>query len=236
MVGGSVSEMEGKMVSEMVCQPPTPKRNKLVIDLSSNNSPLVDNDLQNIGGVIVKLTEGTGYIDPVASAYINIARRRNVLVAGYHFFHPEMDLRKQADLFTSQLKLHNIRRGFVDCELDVNGTVNSNMIGPEWNRLKYLTLAFMKDINHLGYTSGLYTDLNFYLHGIQAPAYPLWIAAYPFALNNLTPVEAVSKLQSMKPPAPTAVLWQYTDNCHLPSQSCDASYYYGTKMGAFFNA
>ncbi len=52
----------------------------------------------------VKATEGTGYTNPKLSAQVFIAHKCAMLVGLYHFFHPEMDAKAQANHFINEYK------------------------------------------------------------------------------------------------------------------------------------
>lgn len=59
----------------------------------------------------IKLTEGTGYLDPAADAHLTAARAGGVLVGGYHFARPDTNPPEaDATAFATALKVHGLAR------------------------------------------------------------------------------------------------------------------------------
>src|SRR3954447_10774775 len=55
---------------------------------------------EGIVGVIHKLTEGSGYVDPTVEARAFLAREADLLFGVYHFVRPG-DMKKQAEFFVN---------------------------------------------------------------------------------------------------------------------------------------
>lgn len=74
-----------------------------LIDISSyqDATPIDWNQVKSFGvsGVVVKITEGTSYVNPGAAHDIAGARAAGLGVCGYLFFHPSVDPIAQADYY-----------------------------------------------------------------------------------------------------------------------------------------
>lgn len=81
------------------------------VDVSSWNGQLSINDFSKmkeygVKGVIVKLTEGTYYLNPNARSQIDSARQAGLKIAVYHYskFNSLAEANQEADYFLNQIK------------------------------------------------------------------------------------------------------------------------------------
>lgn len=90
----------------------------LGIDVSGWN-PGLDWEKLAAGGVkfaVVKLTQATYSVTNLAEDHITQARKRGILVAGYHWSDPLYNDQMQADFFYKYLDLYDLKAGYVDAE------------------------------------------------------------------------------------------------------------------------
>ena len=81
---------------------------QLFIDVSNNNGPNVDFAAarhQGAVAVYLKVTEGTGFVDPYYQENYKRAKAAGLKVGGYHFGHPANSPTSEADFFLSHLRL-----------------------------------------------------------------------------------------------------------------------------------
>jgi lysozyme len=177
-----------------------------VIDVSSNQKHPIDWSAVRKSGreaVIVKLTENGGahgYVNPFAAKDIADAKAAGLLVAGYHFFHPEIPVATQLAFIL--LHLDHVKTVWVDSE---SLTVGWGAEGPDTHAMLNALKPHVK--------TGLYSNPNFLQHMAGAPwGYPLWLAEYgPKASYPFT-------------------LWQFESNGSVPGIQgpCDVSLFQGT--------
>lgn len=96
--------------------PPEAVRSSQVLDCSSFQHPLTDADIAGYDAVIVKATEGTGWLDPTFShnwAFLSVAVRAGKLKArgAYHFFHPSVNVAAQAAFFLATVAGQGLKPG-----------------------------------------------------------------------------------------------------------------------------
>lgn len=73
------------------------------IDLSHINSEFDWSKMSpDVKGVILKATEGSSYKDTTFIPHLNKARAAGLYVGAYHFFHPTIPAKVQADLYFSR--------------------------------------------------------------------------------------------------------------------------------------
>lgn len=181
---------------------------EIVIDLASYQSSLTASDYKKIGAkyAIVKITENTNYVNPVANQLINRAATGGVKgFAFYHFgqFHNDAKAASEAKCFIANTKkVVNLQKGaLMILDAEVANMPTSSII------------AFLKEVKKAGYKTGFYTYKyllpNFDLKKIKPYMDFFWLASYP--LSN-------GKAADKKPdfnyfPSVNYVdLWQYTDN------------------------
>ncbi|MEY8441563.1 GH25 family lysozyme, partial [Lactobacillaceae bacterium 24-114] len=162
-----------------------------VVDIASFQYYLTQNDFntmkaQGVKTVVVKLTEGTSYINPYAASQIQMAKNAGLTVAVYHFawFTNESTAVAEANYFLNALKRYGLGAEtavVADMEstavLTSSGTGNLNSF---WNVLRAN-----------GYTNDIvYTSLSYdqsYNFSSTVGKKKTWIAQYPYypRANNL---------------------------------------------------
>ena len=163
--------------------------------------------------VIVKLTEGTGYFNPKASAQIKSAHANHMYVHGYHFatFGNSVSRAKtEAKFFVARAKKLNISKKrylWLDWETgDGNVVVNST-----YSNTKAI-LAFMKVCHDAGYKVGLYSGAYTLRQHVDTAKIVkkfgtcLWVASY--ATMGRIDQPNFNDFPSMNGVA----IWQFTDN------------------------
>ncbi|MBW7985205.1 lysin [Lactobacillus helveticus] len=163
--------------------------------------------------VIVKLTEGTGYFNPKASAQIKSAHTHHMYVHGYHFAtfgNSASRAKAEAKFFVTCAKKLNVSKKrylWLDWEAgDGNVIINST-----YSNTKAI-LAFMKVCHDAGYKVGLYSGayvLRQYVDTakiIKKHGTCLWIASYTTMGRIDNP--DFNYFPSMEGVA----MWQFTDN------------------------
>lgn len=165
--------------------------------------------------VIVKLTEGTGYFNPKASAQIKSTHANHMYLHAYHFatFSDSVSrAKKEAKFFVAEAKKHNISKKrylWLDWE---TGDGNS-VIGSKTANTKAI-LAFMKVCHDAGYKVGLYSSASIFRQYVDTAKITkkygtcLWIASYT-TLGRIDNPD-FNYFPSMNGVA----IWQFTDNWH----------------------
>lgn len=163
--------------------------------------------------VIVKATEGLGYINPKASAQVKSAHDNHMYLHAYHFatFGNNVGRAKmEAKFFVSHAKKLNISKKrylWLDWETgDGNVVINS-----AYSNTKAI-LAFMKVCHKAGYKVGLYSSASIFRQYVDTAKIIkkygtcLWIASY--ATTDRIDKPDFNYFPSMKGVA----IWQFTDN------------------------
>ena len=163
--------------------------------------------------VIVKLTEGTGYFNPKASAQIKSTHANHMYLHAYHFatFSDSVSrAKKEAKFFVAEAKRHNISKKrylWLDWE---TGDGNS-VIGSKTANTKAI-LAFMKVCHDAGYKVGLYSSASIFRQHVDTAKIIkkygtcLWVASY--ATTGRIDKPNFNDFPSMNGVA----IWQFTDN------------------------
>lgn len=163
--------------------------------------------------VIVKLTEGTGYFNPKASAQIKSTHANHMYLHAYHFatFSDSVSrAKKEAKFFVAEAKRHNISKKrylWLDWE---TGDGNS-VIGSKTANTKAI-LAFMKVCHDAGYKVGLYSSASIFRQYVDTTKITkkygtcLWVASY--ATTGRIDKPDFNYFPSMNGVA----MWQFTDN------------------------
>ena len=186
------------------------------VDIASYQSWMTQQDFQKlkdlgIQTVVVKVTQGTHYVNPYAATQIKYAQEAGLTVAVYHYaeFTDYNTGRAEADYLANQLKNLKLTSGvliFADMEKSPG---NANYPTPTVNGLN----AFWQRLNECGY----------YKHGVYlSPSFPnfdqvvttvgkawTWIAQYP---ND--PVKGGEYEQKWRNEGYGA--WQFSSNAHIP--------------------
>ena len=162
---------------------------------------------------IVKLTEGTGYFNPKASAQIKSVHANHMYLHGYHFatFCNSISRAKaEAKFFVARAKKLNISKKrylWLDWETgDGNVVINST-----YSNTKAI-LAFMKVCHDAGYKVGLYSGAYILRQNVDTAKIVkkygtcLWVASY--ATMGRIDKPDFNYFPSMDGVA----MWQFTDN------------------------
>lgn len=165
--------------------------------------------------VIVKATEGLGYINPKAGAQVKSAHDNHMYLHAYHFatFGNNVGRAKmEAKFFVSRAKKLNISKKrylWLDWETgDGNVVINS-----AYSNTKAI-LAFMKVCHNAGYKVGLYSSASIFRQYVDTDKIIkkygtcLWIASYT-TLGRIDNPD-FNYFPSMNGVA----MWQFTDNWH----------------------
>lgn len=163
--------------------------------------------------VIVKLTEGTGYFNPKASAQIKSTHVNHMYLHAYHFatFGNSVSRAKaEAKFFVARAKKLNISKKrylWLDWETgDGNVVINST-----YSNTKAI-LAFMKVCHDAGYKVGLYSGADVLRQHVDTAKIIkkygtcLWVASY--ATTGRIDKPDFDYFPSMNGVA----IWQFTDN------------------------
>ena len=163
--------------------------------------------------VIVKLTEGTGYFNPKASAQIKSTHANHMYLHAYHFAtfgNSVSRAKKEAKFFVAEAKRHNISKKrylFLDWETgDGNVVVNGT-----YSNTKAI-MAFMKVCHDAGYKVGLYSGAYVLRQHVDTAKIVkkygtcLWVASY--ATMGRIDNPNFNYFPSMDGIA----IWQFTDN------------------------
>lgn len=162
--------------------------------------------------VIVKATEGLGYINPKASAQVKSAHDNHMYLHAYHFatFGNNVGRAKmEAKFFVSHAKKLNISKKrylWLDWETgDGNVIINST-----YSNTKAI-LAFMKVCHDAGYKVGLYSGAYVLRQHVDTAKIVkkygtcLWVASYPTDLAYKPDFDYFPSMNGV-------AIWQFTDN------------------------
>lgn len=164
--------------------------------------------------VIVKLTEGLGYLNPKSRGQIKSAHAHHMYVHAYHFAtfsHSVSQAKSEAKSFVARAEALNISKNrylFLDWE---PGDGNSVVSGTRSQNTKAI-IAFMTAIKQAGYKTGLYASASILRSYVYAAEITkkfgtcLWVASYPTA--GATDKPNFNYFPSMDGIA----IWQFTDN------------------------
>ncbi|WEA53394.1 GH25 family lysozyme [Weissella paramesenteroides] len=159
------------------------------------------------GAAIVKITQGTGYINPKATNQVNHADQAGLKTAGYHyamFGGNVANAHAEAKYFLAQASARLAKGSILALDYEDAGTTGTNK-----NANANAIIAFMQDIKNAGFIPWFYTGkyfINAHVnHAAVNKAFPnvTWIAGYPGTsypdFNYFPSVEGV-------------IAWQYTNN------------------------
>lgn len=162
--------------------------------------------------VIVKLTEGTGYFNPKASAQIKSTHANRMYLHAYHFatFGNSVSRAKaEAKFFVARAKKLNISKKrylWLDWETgDGNVIINST-----YSNTKAI-LAFMKVCHDAGYKVGLYSGAYVLSQHVDTAKIVkkygtcLWVASYPTDLAYKPDFDYFPSMDGV-------AIWQFCDN------------------------
>lgn len=181
----------------------------LGVDVSSYQGTDLSNYARNGAQyAIVKITEGTGYVNPNAAGQISSARANNMMVMAYHFAHFNGNVgeaQAEANYFLSNAG--SLPKGSIlvlDDEASFSGSQAANT---------QAAIAFMQVIQNAGYVPYFYTSSSMgrnqvNINSIES-AFPnsYWVAAYPNGNGA-----SYSPDYDYFPSNPGVAMWQFTDN------------------------
>lgn len=184
------------------------------VDVSSyNNTDLTQYARQGAKYAIVKLSEGTTYVNPKAHGQILSAQQNNMMLQGYHyatFGNNVQQAHLEAQYAIQNAHALGLSKGaYLACDYESNDNNPSN----DKNANTQAVLAFMQDIANAGYQPLAYSSASFfnqYLNKAQIIAqFPnsLWVAAYPDGSNAVDHANF-----DYFPSTEGVVQWQYTSN------------------------
>lgn len=164
---------------------------------------------------IVKLTEGTDYVNPRASKQVDSSRANHLYTHAYHFANfgsSVSQAKKEAAYFIKKAKKEDIsqkRMLWLDWEAGSGNVVT----GPKASNTAAI-LAFMDAIKAAGWRPGLYSGASLMRTAIDTSQVVkkygtcLWVASYPT-------MDAVSTANFNYFPSMDGVaIWQFTSNWH----------------------
>lgn len=187
---------------------------KYGVDVSSFQ-PSNTKEFRKVGSsfVIVKLTEGLGYINPKAQRQVISSRANHMYVNAYHFANfgnSATQAVNEAKYFISWAKKIGISKKRV-LWLDWEQSANNNTNGGKNNNTTAI-MAFMSTVEKAGWKAGLYSGSYLLKSAIDISKIGkrfgpcLWVASYPTT-------NAVSKADFRYFPSMDYVaLWQFTNN------------------------
>lgn len=134
-----------------------------------------------VQGVVVKVSEGSYYVDPAASVNIANARQAGMIVNAYHFarYTSNFEAKKEAIWFDKKLQLVGFDKkkdGYVTIDVEASGLGTASQVTEYTN-------TFIKQMKALGYSRvDLYTG-SYYYNGQLIPSKLVvnkpWLASYP---------------------------------------------------------
>lgn len=186
------------------------------VDVSSNNSAnLTAYHIHGAKDVLVKVSEGTGYFNPKASAQIKSAHANHMFVHGYHFatFGNSVSRAKaEAKFFIHRVKYLNISKKRY-LALDWENEDGNVVTGSKYSNTRAI-LAFMKVVSDAGYKVMLYSGASLMRTAIDTQKIIkkygtcLWVASYT-TMNRIDAPDF-----NYFPSMDGVALWQFTDNWH----------------------
>ena len=162
---------------------------------------------------IVKLTEGTGYVNPKALMQVSSSRANHMYTHAYHFanFGNSVEqAKKEAACFIKEATKAAISKKrilWLDWEFSSNNKVTSNS-----SSNTAAIVVFMNEIKKAGWRPGLYSGADLLRHSIDTKAIVknfgacLWVASYPTS----EPVGAADFRYF--PSMEGVAVWQFTSN------------------------
>lgn len=184
------------------------------VDVASYQSSSMDQMAQNGGQfAIVKVSEGTSYRNPKASAQIQSAIANNMLPMAYHFAifgSNSSAATNEANYAVASAKAMGLPKGaYIACDWE---TGDGNNVNGGKAASANAILAFMDQVKASGYQPLLYSGASLLNNNIDTSIilnkYPnsLWVASYATMGRIDTP--SFNYFPSMNGVA----IWQFTDN------------------------
>lgn len=163
--------------------------------------------------VFVKLTEGTGYFNPKATAQVKSAHAHHMYVHAYHFATFGSSVRRardEAKWFIKRAKVLNIsKKRYMALDWE---TGDGNVVSNGKTVSTRAIIAFMNTVKKAGYKVMLYSGASLLRNNIDTKSVVkkfgtcLWVAAYPYSGATSTPNFGCF------PSMDGVAMWQFTDN------------------------
>ena len=187
-----------------------------VVDVAAyQNTSLAAYHNAGAKAVFVKLTEGTGYFNPKATAQIRSAHAHHMYVHAYHFATFGSSVRRardEAKWFIKRAKVLNIsKKRYMALDWE---TGDGNVVSNGKTISTRAVIAFMNEVKKAGYKVMLYSGASLLRNNIDTRSVVskfgtcLWVASYATMGRIDTP--NFGCFPSMNGVA----LWQFTDNWH----------------------
>ena len=164
---------------------------------------------------IVKLSEGTGYQNPKASAQISSAKANNMLTMGYHYAHFGADSNRavqEGNYTVNSAKSAGLPAGsYLACDYE-EGSGNSTFQG--YSASGDAIVAFMTVVANAGYKPLLYSGKEILTKRVDVKKVTgkygtcLWIASYEYKSGTRLDNPDFGWFPSMD----NVAIWQFTDN------------------------
>lgn len=154
----------------------------------------------DVAGVVIKLTEGTNYINPKAAAQIKSAQAAGLKISLYHYarYSGAAQAKNEADFFANTAASYGLS-GSTVMVADVEDSSMSNPYGD--------TQTFQAELANRGYANQVtYSMASWFWYNKVPTNYPIWVANY--GVNQ--------------PGVDNAAAWQYTANYN--GMNLDMSY------------
>ncbi|WP_047999909.1 GH25 family lysozyme [Lactiplantibacillus herbarum] len=187
-------------------------------------------DVGSVAGdfVLVKVTEGTDYINPVFNTHVQQALTSGKKLGVYHFIRNDVDIKRQADYFLTKVGRYIGQTMLVLDFENTNGSTIQNQTGVGLAK-QWLDYVYDKTgVRPVLYT-GISCENSLNWSAVVAANYGLWIAQYNNynAVNGYTPRDLYGSLEYWK----TAVMFQYTSAGRLSGwgEGLDFNVFYGDK-------
>lgn len=181
------------------------------IDVSSNQDSDVTKRVA-ADFVIVKVTEGTGYVNPFLGEQVAAARARGAAVGLYHWATAQASSDEEATAFLRAAKPHLDAGAVAFLDWEPAGLASYTAWAEDW----------LRRVDHAtGRTTGIYMNLGvsrLASWSAFAKAHPLWLAYYGDGARF------DGYATSFHPPAVPGwrlALWQYTEHGRLPGYGRD---------------
>ena len=187
-----------------------------VVDVAAyQNASLAAYHNAGAKAVFVKLTEGTGYFNPKATAQIRSAHAHHMYVHAYHFATFGSSItraREEAKWFIKRAKVLNIsKKRYMALDWE---TGDGNVVSNGKTISTRAVIAFMNEVKKAGYKVMLYSGASLLRNNIDTRSVVskfgtcLWVASYATMGRIDTPDFGYF------PSMDGVAMWQFTDNWH----------------------
>ena len=163
--------------------------------------------------IIVKATEGTGYVDPTCDAKYQMNKKAGKLLGVYHFARPDLQkgtdgARREAQYFVNNIKGY-IGEAILVLDWEQPGTTGQ----VDWAKAWLDEVYRLTTVRPLIYMSASVVNGNNW-SSVANANYGLWIAGYPSTYNVPNPPVPTPKAMPYKTGAWSFwAIWQYSSAC-----------------------